>query len=304
MSAAASYLCLENEHLSLGILPGVGGSIGFFRGKTLAGQWADILRPATPAAIRGKDPLGMGSFPLFPLSNRIANAAFNWAGKTYRFQPNLPPEPHSIHGDSWYRPWTVEHVGYDRIEISHTTINGDFPIKYRAAQEFTLASNRMTVTLSLQNLHDEKMPFGLGLHPYFIITPQTTITTRNPQVWLTGPDAIPEKNVATPAAWDMSRGLNVNGVSMDNCFTGGDGKVVVSWPENRCALEMTADLPMHNLVVYIPAHHHFFCAELVSNATAALNRLDAPHPYDNLLWLEPKQVVQAKQYFSLVSNPL
>lgn len=295
----SAHLVLENGQLSLGILPQAGGSISFFRAKTLTNAWTDIMRPAAAAAIAHNDPLGMGSFPLFPISNRIANAKFSVHGKEFKFKPNLPPEPHINHGDSWYKPWAVEYAGPDRIEISHTTKNDDFPIKYRATQAFSLQGNKMTVELSLQNLHTEKMPFGFGMHPYFVVTPQATITTKNPEVWLTDKTAIPEKVIATPAAWDMSKGLVVSGVSMDNNFIGGDGKVTIAWPENRCAVDMTADLPMHNLVVYIPAHHEFFCAELVSNATAALNRLDAPHPHDNVMWIEPGETVKAKQYFTV-----
>lgn len=294
------HLSLENECLSLGVLPQVGGSISFFRAKMPDGHWVDIMRPTTTKGVKDKDPLSVGSFPLFPISNRIENARFTANGKTYRFKPNLPPEPHINHGDSWYKPWRVDEATPFKIKISHDTSLSNFPIKYRASQTFTLSGRKMTVALSLQNCHTERMPFGFGLHPYFPVTKKAFITTENPNVWITGKNAIPCRHIPTPKKWSMSAGLQVAKATMDNCFTGGKGHVRITWPEHKCAVEMTAERPMHNLVVYIPSHHKFFCAELVSNATAALNRLHAPHPEDNLIWLKPQGSIAAKQEFTVI----
>ncbi len=289
---------LSHGDLRLGVLPECGGSITHFMlNKT--GSTIDLLRPASDRAKQALDPLGMACFPLFPFSNRIVGGRFSYDGKDYVMPANMPPEPHAIHGNAWYLPWQILQQESNRLSIGLTCHDANYPFQYYAEQEFILSDHSVDVRMSIKNMGSDIMPFGFGLHPYFPITSLCTIQAKNPQVWLNNKDMSPQSHVPTPAQWDMQNGLSVACSTMDNCFTGGDGKIQIAYPEHGIKLIYSADAPMHNLVVYIPEHREFFCAELVSNANGGFNRLDNPHESDSIIWLQPGESIKSRQGFSV-----
>src|SRR5262249_35779293 len=90
-----------------------------------------------------------------------------------------------------------------------------------------------------------------------------------------------------------ARGVRVDAIALDNCFTGWTGRAVVEWPEWGIRVAMTAEPPLGFLVVYTPPGRDFFCAEPVSHATDAVNLAAAGRTDTGLVLLGPGQTLRA-----------
>lgn len=260
------WLTLRAGDLSLEIVPQIGGGIGAFRHLE-----RDIMRPASPDALNTRDPLGLACFPLAPFSNRIAYGTFTFDGIAVSLPPNMRGHPHAIHGQAWQAAWQVADVRGDAASLRYDHQAGDWPWAYRVTQETALTSSGFAHSIALENISNRAMPAGLGLHPYFPVTPRCTLTAAVAGVWSTAPDGLPVAHEAPPPAWNLTNGAAMADIAVDNCFTGWSGQARIDWPEWRLALKIEADTPLHHLVVYAPPDGDFFCVEPVSHMTDAVN---------------------------------
>lgn len=258
---------LRAGHCELGVAPDCGGAIAFYRHR--AGL--DWLRPASAAALAARRSDAMACFPLVPFSNRVRDGRFAFVGRDVAMARNVPGQAHVEHGHGWQAPWRISAQTRTSMTIVYRHDLGDWPWRYEAQQRFALDNEGLTVDISTVNLSDTPMPIGLGLHPYFPRTARTRLTGNVMQMWATDDEVMPTTLTDVPAELRLARGLAVNSVALDNCFTGWSGSVRVEWPERCAALTMTATAPLSFLVVYTPPDEPYFCAEPVSNCTDAFN---------------------------------
>lgn len=285
---------ISNRDLRLTLAPRIGGAITAFRSEGRHGV-VDWMRPTDPAALAKGDVLGTACFPLVPYSNRIRDAAFRFGDHAVRLDHAFP---HALHGHGWLAPWTVEARATDRATLSFTRSAGDWPWAYRAEQRFVLHAHRLDVTLSLQNLGTTPMPAGMGLHPYFPRTPGTVLTAAIDAMWETDAAILPTVLVDPDSARDPRRGLAVDRVPLDNCYTGWNGRAVIDWPERRARLTMSGQGPYTFFVVYTPSGKDHFCAEPVSNATDAVNLVAQGRDDTGLRVLAPGERLEALASFA------
>ena len=168
-----------------------------------------------------------------------------------------------------------------------------WPWAYRAVQRFQLTPAGLELELAVTNEGDATMPAGLGWHPYFPRTPETTLTARVTEIWLTDAEIMPILCVAPPPDRDPRHGLAVDRAALDNAFVGWDGHAVVTWPERRARLRLAASPPLGTLVVYTPPARPFFCAEPVSHITDAFNLAAGGQADTGMLVLAPGESVRA-----------
>jgi aldose 1-epimerase len=253
----------------LELCPQIGGAITAFswRGR-------DVLRPAGTACLSGGDPLFASCFPLVPFSNRIADARFAFQDRICQLQPNLPREPHAIHGQGWQNPWTVEQANAGRAELTFGHAVPGTPLDYRARQMFALHEDGLEIALELTNAGAGPMPAGIGHHPYFIRTYGAILRARLDHVWLPDERMIPRQRVPLPAAWDFADGLRLGSLDLDHCFGGWDGRAELHWPELDLTLVIEAGPVFQHLVIYVPPGQDFFCIEPVSHVNDGFNMLD------------------------------
>ena len=285
-------ITLRAGHAGLGLAPAAGGAVtryGFEAGATTI-EW---LRPTSPGALAAGDPYEMAGFPLVPYSNRIRDGRFVFRGQKVALPLNRPPARHSLHGQGWEAAWRPIEVHASRVALEYRHPAGAWPWAYRARQRVTLTPERLVVELALTNEGGAPMPAGLGWHPYFPRTPRTTVTADVRGLWLTDDEVMPTELASPPPAWDPGRGLRVDAVGLDHCFTGWGRRAVIEWPEWHARLVMTADPPLDCLMVYTPPGRDFFCVEPVSHATDAINLAAAGRTDTGLLTLEPGETVGA-----------
>jgi aldose 1-epimerase len=141
------------------------------------------------------------------------------------------------------------------------------------------------------------MPYGFGLHPYFARTPRCRLSAPVRGFWAADDEVMPTELLPVPAEANLTSGISVEDVALDNVFTGWSGEAVIAWPEHRLQLAMSATAPLHFLVVYVPTGEDYFCAEPVSNSTDAFN-LCNERDDTGMLVLEPGDRVQATVRFT------
>ena len=156
------------------------------------------------------------------------------------------------------------------MATSFTREAGEWPWPYRARQHYALTPDALEVTISVSNMADEPMPAGLGLHPYFVRTPESKLTTGVEEVWLSDDAAMPTEKVPVPEEWDLN-GMNPNDAVLDNNFSGWSRTASIEWPDRSARLTLTGADLFEFLVVYTPAGEDFFCVEPVSNTLDAFN---------------------------------
>ena len=294
-------LTLRAGESSLVLAPETGGAIvGWTFGAT-----PKLRRPAPDAILHG-DVRGLGCFPLVPFSNRIAYGRFAWDGREHVLDRNFGDHPHTIHGVGWQRAWTVVEAGVASaaLTLQHDAAGEQarsWPFAFAAEQRFTLTANALHVALTLRNLHPSPVPAGLGLHPYFPSAGGAALRFNATHAWR-NTNSLPIERGAVPAEWNHSRGQRIGVASLDNCFTGWDGKAGISWASNGHTLSIEADELFRHLIVYTPSGQDFFCVEPVSHMPDAINRMNSITD-NGLRILAPGEALRGQVTFRLGPRP-
>jgi aldose 1-epimerase len=283
-------ITLHRGPLGVTLAPGIGGSIARFWSDA-RGTELDLLRPTPPDALARGEPGGLSSFPLVPWSNRIRAGRFTFGGRSVALTPNL--RGHAIHGLGCRTSWTVTDRSPSDAILEHRHAPGEWPWRYRATQRITVTADGLDVDMVVTNESETAMPVGLGWHPYFPRTAETTLHARVTGLWLTDAEILPTVRVAPPPDRDPRLGLAVDRVALDNVFVGWDQEAVIAWPERAARLRMTARGPLTTLVVYTPPGEAFFCAEPVSHITEAFNLAAAGRQDTGILGLAPGESARA-----------
>jgi aldose 1-epimerase len=283
---SAEILSLSSGDTIVDVAPGIGGAITRYStaGNRTPIEW---LRPAAPRDIERKIPTGMSCFPLVPFSNRIRDGRFRFGGRSIELPANFPPEPHAIHGQGWQSAWFLHEASADRLTIAHEHSSGHWPFAYRAEQTFSLSQESLRVSISVTNESEDAMPVGIGLHPYFVRTPETWLTADVAGVWLSDERSMPTHLVDVPADRRLETGIDPNDVALDHNFVGWNGRVLVEWADLGARLALTSEGPFAFLVVYTPPGEEFFCAEPVSNVIDAFNLYAEGRSDTGVIVLEP-----------------
>src|SRR5262245_48032530 len=134
---------------------------------------AAILR--YDALLPGREPLPLfkptdsgqafGCQLLVPFSNRISSGGFEFDGRFFSVEPNVPGEAFPIHGDGFQRQWRV--ATRDEHEVELALDEGAIgPYRYAARVRYALNDGALTATLSVENRATIRLPYGLGFHPW------------------------------------------------------------------------------------------------------------------------------------------
>jgi aldose 1-epimerase len=258
-------LSLKTGRLAVELAPAAGGSLACL---TIDG--VDVLRPMTEADIASGKGNNAAAYPLVPYSNRIKDGQLVFEGEAFYLERNWPAVDHPMHGDGWAHGWQVENSDARSAEISYrherAGSDGGWPFRYRARQSYRLDEDRLTVRMAFENLEVRPVPAGIGLHPFFVREPDTELACRAKAVWTADAEVLPIKRVVVPPQWDFSTSRKVDGVVLDNCFDGWDGRATITWPKRRLRIALKASQPFRHLVIYVPPGRDFFCVEPVSHA--------------------------------------
>lgn len=252
----------------------LGGAVTAWDRKS-EGNWQPIFR-----AWDGKsdDRYTLACFPLVPWSNRITQGGFEQDGAFLPIAPNRTDEPYPIHGDGWLQEWNVfEQTGNSvRLSLESHRFAGN-PYDYTASLDFILLENGIEIILAATHLGDESLPYGLGLHPYFVRDADTRLMAKTTGVWLSGKDPIPTVHTSDfPPTWNYNQPSLLDGPLIDNCFTGWDGRAVVGYPDRNLLVTMTMSDCKGYSLMYRPPGLPYFCYEPITQPIDAFHMEGRP----------------------------
>jgi len=257
-------LTLSAGAARLELVPDIGGG--------LSGLWHDgrpVLRPWSGHGADG--PFALACNLLAPFSNRISGG-FDWEGRRIELAPNLRGEAFPIHGDAFQRPWEVAEAGAARARL-RLRDGAIGPWRYEAGLTCLLTGHGAELELTLTN-RGETLPFGLGFHPWFPRTDDTTLMFAASGVWEEDDRHLPTGTapVPLPPAWDFHEARPLPESWINNAFAGWSRTLRIGRGPGEPELTMSASEGLDTLVVYSPsAEAEFFCGEPVSHPVDAVN---------------------------------
>jgi aldose 1-epimerase len=114
-------------------------------------------------------PSGAGQV-LMPWPNRIRDGKFSFNGAEHQLDLSEPPLHNAIHGLVRWLPWQATAVADDAVTLECTLFaSGGYPWTLHLATRWQLDSDGLTVRHSATNASDSPAPFGVGVHPYFML---------------------------------------------------------------------------------------------------------------------------------------
>lgn len=289
-------LTLRSGALEVQLLPAVGGSIVRFD-RVVAERRQPLLR-GTDAAIA--DVLEASCFPLVPYVNRIRGGAFTCDGRAITLSLNSPGDPSPMHGQGWRAAWEVADDGEDHATLSFHHPAGEWPWEYESTQRIALDEQGLSLELSCRNLSPERMPCGLGFHPYYPCTADTVLDTVVASAWTVDAATLPVDNVAATDRYDL-RARRICGQALDNGFDGWGGTASITWPGEQAALRLSSP-NAGRFQLYSPPEGGVFVAEPVQQANAALNAPQAEWPALGLTMLQQNQANTLHARFEVMTS--
>jgi aldose 1-epimerase len=290
---ALTRILLRDGPLTVGIAPAWGGALTRFDVQR-DGQLIPILRPARDLPGPGPAALGAASFPLLPYCGRLRAGQFEFEGRVYQFPLNAAPERHSSHGDGWTRPWQLTQL--DRRSASMTlAADPALPMSYAATQRISVQAERVRVSLNLSNTGPERLPIGIGLHPYFAQRALARLAADLPSQWRWDQEHMPIASEPNPDRERFRQGLAVDTLPVAAEYAHWNGRAAISWPTLGVAVGLATDPPLKHVVLWVPEQQDFFCFEPTSHASDALHDQAGHAAAEDFTILEPQ--AELEQHF-------
>lgn len=277
MTAIADPATSETIELRLGpvvcrVAPGLGGAL-----LALAIDGAQVLRPTPESAAVAVD---TACFPLIPFANRIAGGRFLFDGREIQLPADPAAPPHALHGHGWRERWDVAARSPSTLELTYLHPAGAWPWTYRAFQRLTVQRDGLAIEMAVENLSDDPMPCGFGLHPYFALEPESYIEVSARARLLPDRQGIP--NIAS--ACSGSRRDLATLPPSDELLLDVSGRARIGSADWE--IEIRAEEAI-GWQFYLPPERDFFCLEPVSHRPDSFNRdepLDAISPGECRRW--------------------
>ncbi len=297
MVETSDWVFLASDDIELALVPDLGGSLAYFRWRGI-----HVMRPLTSGDAAARNVLGAAMFPMVPFANRVTGNTFTIDGRRYHLQPNVEGQRFHVHGTGWQLPWRVDRAATETSVLSLDVQAGVDPFSYRATQSFHLHSDGFEVGMELINLGEERMPMGMGLHPWFRREPEIDVEFEARHFYLEGPDYTSGERTGLPAELDFSRPRHLPDRWLNNDFGDWKGNARIRFPADDFTVTITADSVFNHLMVYSDPAAPFFCIEPQSNAAGALNRMAQDNLEGDLAVLGPGECLSGRIRFRVDSG--
>ncbi len=116
------------------------------------------------------------SILLYPFPNRMKAGKFSFEGKEFQFPINDESTGNALHGFGAKQKMKIDKISLsDTVATLELSFNYQgqyeyFPWKFNFGISYSISSNAaLEVKFKVKNIDTQKMPFGMGWHPYFNI---------------------------------------------------------------------------------------------------------------------------------------
>lgn len=265
------HLRLANGHLSLALDLG-GGAVKEFSANTASGPFPLFFRGGSRGPV---------CFPLVPFGNRLRDNGFTFERHAYHLPANTHGDPLYLHGDGWLSDWSIAYVSESEAVLTFAQSDRRLPYCYKAEQRFCLDGLSLRISLSVINMGPLRMPFGLGLHPFLPLTPETKLAFQAGAFWEQDNAFLPTRRLPVSGELDFAQGKVVPRRWMNTEFEGWTGTARIDWPETGTALEIATRPALSRCMVFVsstefdPSYtRDWFCFEPMTHGVDAHHRRD------------------------------
>lgn len=275
---SANLLTLTSEHArgmsQVLVNPAAGASISAYR-SCVGGQEVCWFQSGHASNV--------ACFAMVPFCSRISAGQFSYAQQAISLTPNLPPEPHAIHGHGFQQAWQVDAQTADAATLSYVYNAASWPWSYRCEQRLRLQADVLSIELYLINQSDSPMPYGMGLHPYFPKHEGLLLTAEVDTHLQLNDELLPTGLLDVPEHLSLHKGLLLEDQLLDDVFCGWRHEAHLNWVGLERSLQMKASVDCDKLVVWAPAGEKFCCIEPISNLPDGFNQAGRlPNPFATL----------------------
>lgn len=276
-----SVYSLRQGHTIVQVVPEAGCNV-----YSIQVNGTEYLRvPEKLASLRG---VAYGVPILYPTPNRVRGAVFRYRGEEFRFEPNNGS--HFIHGLVHSVPWQVTDVGSSaeqawlQAEIlfrpEHASWSS-FPRQHALRVKVAVQEGRVRWTYEVDNRAGQApVPFGFGLHPYFIYqgSREQTYLQVPASHWMEAKDLLPTGRLVPldGSPCDLRQPTSLASRRLDDVYFGmtAERPARVEFREVGRQVTLQASAEFNHLVVFTP-DQPFFCVENQTCCTDAHNLAEA-----------------------------
>ena len=296
------YLIKNDEkNLSLSVNLN-GGSISYFKFKNkYLNKFTDVFR--SEKKNMKFEITKTACFPLVPFCNRINKNKFLYKNRIYKFRNNSKLGKYYLHGDGWLNKWQILKKTNNSIEIQFLKKKNELsPYEYLSRQKFILFKNKLKIYLSVKNLNDNALPFGLGLHTYYPMNELTKLHAKSKTYWLENNNFIPTKIVNNSKKMNFNKPSSLPNKWINNCFNNWNGKAAIYWPEKKMMLKITSSNNCKYFFLFVSDNKFeknfkkdYFSFEPMTHAVNAHNLKKK----NGLIELKKNQILKSKYSFTI-----
>ena len=273
LDGGLKQVCLANADCQLAILPAAGFNLysAIYKNRQLLMPTVNIANPMSAAGV----PI------LFPMPNRTRDCQYTFGGHSCQIKKN--GQPRVLHGLFMDEPFNYS-FGADETSAwckGWASISSDkeyfdsYPFPCTLTLVYTLTSDGLKLTYTVQNEGGETLPYGFAIHPYFDKMGQPDkirIKVPAPSYYEAEMCMPTGKLLPAQNETDISEFKAVADLNLDHVFSGMSGKkACIAYDELGFGLELSASKEFVNMVVYTPQNRPGFCLENQTNATDFLN---------------------------------
>lgn len=193
--------------------------------------------------------ISWGSFLMTPWVGRLGNGRLEWEGAAYELEANLGP--HAIHGACFDRPWQVDRLADDSVDLSLTIDPRRWPFGGVARQRLSLGRGSLTSLASVTA--GARMPAALGWHPWFRrdASEDVAVQVSAGERLELGPSLLPTgRRLPVQGSFDLRAGPSLGERRLDAVFVDVRGPAIVRWPDLELRIEFGE--PVASVVVFSP----------------------------------------------------
>ena len=215
--------------------------------------------------------VGFGNPVLYPTPNRVKDAAFEFGGKTVRFQPNSGGN--FIHGLVNRHAWQFVRSDSDSEHATitcvadfrdGTALHSQFPFPHQLYLTVTVREGAVRWTYKVDNTGGTAaVPFGFALHPYFVYQGRRENTYLNIPAthWMESDKQLPSGELVPKDQLDFPLGefMSLEGTTFDDVFWGmkPDQPTVIDYRDVNRKITIAASEAFTHLVVWTPDRPYF-----------------------------------------------
>lgn len=157
-----------------------------------------------------------------------------------------------LHGTAFQSRWELIEHQENRLSLT-LDASGSGPFRYNAELTYSLSPGKLLIELGVTNTGAEELPFGVGLHPWFVTDEETRLQFSSARQVMS--DAVGLPTHIGPLVDDFVEPRTLPEGRIDNTFMGWDGKGLLRQRDSNVRLWSSAPF----LHVFSPQGSACFC---------------------------------------------